>query len=334
MGCERPDFEVSCGHWSLAMLSLVRLLPLLVVGCSDYNFKDQSDVEEPGEPVDTASPPVVEEPVLTPLAVVTPGAVDLGLCGTAVTEVTVENQGDGPFDVTGIDTNSPSWTAAHDALPVTLLPGEVMVVALSGAAVDSTMVIETTDPENARLEVPLTGTADQPPTLSITNPSSGSTLDVGALTTFEAAVADDAGAADAVLLSWESDVDGVLDTSSADGLGVASFVWDGNVRSSGTHVVTLTATDTCGQQIAADVVVCQNEGYLAENLDLATWNFEGSAQWDSANNWVELTRPPRAVRNCSTSTTVDSANAQIEFDFGGGGTGPMASVSRPSMQVA
>lgn len=300
------------------MHSFVRLFPFLVVGCSDYNFKDQSEVEEPGELVDTASPPVVEEPGLTPLAVVTPGAVDLGLvCGTAVTEVTVENQGDGPFDVTGIDTNSPSWTASHDALPVTLLPGEVMVVALSGAAVDSTMVIETTDPENARLEVPLTGTADQPPTLSITSPASGSTLDVGALTTFEAAVADDAGPADAVLLSWESDVDGVLDTSSADGLGVASFVWDGNVRSSGTHVVTLTATDTCGQQITADVVVCQNEGYLADNLDLATWNFEGSAQWDRTNSWVELTRPTRGQSGTAfqTSTTVDSANVQIEFDF-------------------
>ncbi|MBO84095.1 MAG: hypothetical protein CL927_01955, partial [Deltaproteobacteria bacterium] len=81
--------------------------------------------------------------------------------------------------------------------------------------------------------------------------------------------------------------------------------------------VTLTATDTCGNAVTADVVVCQNEGYLAENLDLSTWNFEGSAQWDGTNGWVELTGPTRGQSGTAfqTSTTVDSSNVQIEFDF-------------------
>jgi hypothetical protein len=295
------------------------------MACSDYNFKGPGDVSEAGEIEDTAVPPVGEEPSGAPLAVVSPGAVDLGIvCGTGASDVTVENQGDRPLDVTSIDTNSPSWAATHDALPVTLGPGAQMVITVSGSAVDTTMAIETTDPAHPRLEVPLTATADAAPTVSITSPATGTTLDVGAITAFEASVADDAGAADAVSMSWTSDLDGLLDTSSADGAGVASFEWDGTARSAGTHVVTVTATDTCGNVAEADVVICQNEGYLAENLDLATWNFEGSASWDSGNNWVELTQPITTQSGTAfqTSSTVDSANVQIEFDFFvSGGTG-------------
>ena len=293
--------------------------------CSDYNFKDQADVEEPGVVDDSGTPPVVDDPEGAPLAVVSPGSVDLGIiCGTGLAEVTVDNDGDLPFDVTRIDTDSPSWSAVHDALPVTLEPGASLVISVSGAPVDSTLVIETTDPAHPELSVPLTATADAPPTLSITRPGTGSTLDVGAVTTFEAAVTDDAGPADAVLLSWESDVDGVLGTDSADGAGVATLSWDAAVRTSGPHVVTLTATDTCGNRTEADVVVCQNEGYLADSLDLATWNFEGSASWDSGNQWVELTPPAQNQSGTAfqTSSTVDASNVQIEFEFyASGGTG-------------
>jgi hypothetical protein len=260
-----------------------------------------------------------------PLAVARPGTVDLGVvCGTAPFELAVENDGDAAFDVTSIDTNSPSWTATHDTLPVTVGPGDRLVIALSGAPVDSTMVISTTDPAHSELSVPLTGTADAPATLAITNPATGSILDIGAVTTFEATVADDAGPADAVSLVWESDVDGVLGTGSADGAGVATMAWVADDRSSGTHVVSLSATDTCGNVTRADVVVCQNEGYLADSLDLATWNFEGTALWDSSNAWVELTSPLQTQSGTAfqTAATVDASNVQVEFDFfASGGTG-------------
>ena len=298
-----------------------RLMPLLCLGlaaCSDYNFKGTEAASEPGEDIDTAVPEVVEEPTGTPLAVVTPTSVDLGIvCGVGTTEVTIENQGDADFSVTRIDTNSPSWTAVHDTLPAVLAPGASMVVTVSGSAVDTTMVVETTDPAHSELSVPLTATADAPPTLAITNPATDTTIDVGASATFEAQVSDDAGPADAVSIAWVSDVDGLLSTASPDGTGITSFVWDGTARSSGTHVVTVTATDTCENTVEADVVVCQNEGYLAENLDLATWNFEGNATWDATNNWVELTKPLNTQSGTAfqTAATVDSANVQIEFDF-------------------
>ena len=213
----------------------VRMMLLLCLGlaaCSDYNFKGTEAPSEPGEAVDTAVPEVVEEPTGAPLAVVTPSSVDLGIvCGVGTTDVTIENQGDADFSVTHIDTNSPNWSAAHDALPAVLAPGASLVVTVSGSAVDTTMVIETTDPAHSTLQVPLTATADAPPSLAITNPATDTTIDVGASASFEAQVSDDAGPADAVSISWVSDVDGLLSTASPDGTGVARFVWDGNVRS-------------------------------------------------------------------------------------------------------
>mgnify|MGYP000064523693 FL=1 len=304
---------------------LVVLAPLTVVACSDYNFKDHGDISQPGEVTEDDPGTDTDPPVGTPIATVSPGSVDLGVvCGSGFSEVVVENVGDAELDVTRIDTDSPSWSAVHDTLPITLAPGDQLTISLSGAPVDTTMVIETTDPAHPELRVPLTGTADVAPTLTITSPTTGSVLDVGAVTTFEATVSDDAGPADAVSLEWVSDIDGVLGTDSADGSGVASLAWDANAQTSGSHVVTLTATDTCGNVTSADVVVCQNEGYLAENLDLATWNFEGHAHWDSANSWVRLTAPNTYESGTAfqTAATVDASNVQVDFDFyASGGTG-------------
>jgi len=297
----------------------------MAAACSDYNFKEHAALSDPGELEDTAAPVVDEPSVGAPNAVVSPSSVDLGIvCERGSAEVVVENDGDAELEVLAIDTNSPDWTATHDALPVRLGPGDQLVISLTGAPVDTTLRIATSDPAHPELTVPLTGTADQPPVLAITAPAADAVLDAGAVTTFSASVSDDSGPADSVRLLWESDVDGPLDTGSADGAGVATMVWDAAARSSGTHVVTLSATDTCGHTTQADVVVCQNEGYLADNLDLSTWNFEGSALWDSANSWVELTAPVNTQSGTAfqTAATVDAANVQVEFEFyASGGTG-------------
>jgi len=305
------------------MCAVVGLCLSSMMACSDYGFKDQGGLNAAGSSDTGTDPP--GDPVGAPLAVVSPGSVDLGVvCGVGFSDVTVENQGDADLTVTRIDTNHPGWAAAHDSLPVVLGPLETLTISLSGEAVDTELIIETDDPAHLELRVPLTATPDAPPTLSITDPSGGAVLEPGGVTRFHAEVSDDAGPADAVSLEWTSDVDGVLSTASADGSGVASMSWDAGVRTSGSHLVTLTATDTCGSVTEADVAVCQNEGYLADSLDLASWNFEGNAQWDSSNSWVQLTAPNPYESGTAfqTSATVDAANVQIEFEFyGSGGSG-------------
>ena len=292
--------------------------------CSDYGFKGQSEPSDAGDVVDTGEDEPAE-PVGAPLAVVSPNVVDLGVvCGVGTAEVIVENQGDADLKVTGIDTNHPDWSAAHDPLPKTLAPGATLAVTLQGEPVDTELVIQTDDPANPELRVPLSGTPDAPPTLSITNPVAGAVLEPGVVTDFQATVADDAGPAATVALEWRSDVDGLLSTDPADGAGVATLSWVAADRTSGGHVVTLSATDTCGNTVEADVTVCQNEGYLADSLDLSSWNFEGNAQWDSSNSWVQLTAPNTYESGTAfqTSATVDASNVQIEFEFyASGGTG-------------
>ncbi len=299
-------------------------LGLLASACSDYSFKDQSSLEA-GSTTDSAAPAPEDEPSPAPLAAVTPGAVDLGiLCTTGTDIVTVENQGDADLTVTRIDTNSPSWSASHAPLPAVLGPGDTFAIDLVGSAVSTTMVIETDDPANATLSVPLTGSPDEAPTVEIIDPLSGAVIPIGAETLFRASVADDAGPADGVSIAWTSDVDGLLGTGSADGAGVSSLDWRAADRSGGTHEVTITATDTCGNRATSSITVCQNEGYLAENLDLSTWNFEGTASWDAANGWVQLTVPTTNQSGTAfqTSATVDAANVQIEFSFyASGGSG-------------
>ena len=145
--------------------------------CSDYGFKSQADGSAAGDLVDTGED-APSEPSGAPLAVVSPSVVDLGVvCGVGTSEVIVENQGDADLNVTSVDTNHPDWSAAHDALPKMLAPGDTLAISLRGEPVDTELLIETDDPANPELRVPLSGTPDAPPTVSITDPAAGSVLE-------------------------------------------------------------------------------------------------------------------------------------------------------------
>lgn len=303
---------------SVARTTCAVSLVLMGAGCSDYHFKGNADVSEPGEVVDSGSISIDDDPVGAPLAVVSPGAVDLGVvCGSQTAEVTVGNDGDAALEVSAVTVDNSAFSVSHDPLPVTLQPGETLVLTVSGPGEAALVSVETTDPSHPTLEVPVSGELDLPPALSITGPADGSTLGVSSTTVFSATVSDDAGPADDVAIAWTSDVDGLLSNAGADGSGTTRFDWVASDRTSGTHTVTLSAVDTCGHRTEAQVVVCQNEGYLAENLDLATWNFEGDARFDSANGWVELTTPltDQSGTAFQTAATVDSTNVSVDFAF-------------------
>ena len=306
---------VSCACGAVALTGL---------SCSEYDLKAREEPDPGG--VDTGLPEeVIEEDDTAPLAAVSPEAVDLGVvCRAGSQEVTVENQGDAPLDVTSILAVGDGWTVVHADLPATLGPGETLPITVSGSAGEGQLFIETTDPEHPAFTVPLAAVADLPPTLEITTPTMDAILDIGVVTTFEAVVADDADAPEDVSLVWRSDVDGLLGNDPADAAGLAALAWSATDRTSGGHTVTLTATDSCENAVTAEVVLCQNEGYLADNLDLSTWNFEGNAAWITADSWVQLTTRGTGQSGTAfqTAASVDAANVQIEFDFyASGGTG-------------
>ncbi len=290
-------------HRALAALALL-------VGCSEYNLSEGKGPELGG---DTG--------VGTPDVEVSPDAiVEEGVCGAISRDLEVRNRGDADLDVLSI-TASGGWTVGAPGLPLTLAPGDAYPFTATGGGAGE-VVVETTDPDEGFVVVPLDTVPDQPPTLALVEPSNGAILDPGDRTV-EAVVADAEDASEQIALTWHSDVDGVFATGFANSSGTMAATWPA-ARSEGDHVLTVTATDTCGNAVSVDAGVCQQAGYDVDQLDISGWNFEGSATWDAANAWLHLTPALQGQVGTAfeTSTPVRADNVQIAFRFFiGNGTG-------------
>ncbi len=310
------------------------LLPLLAgvavasAGCSEYGIEPKK--EEPHFEEDNPTYPDVA---------VTPTAIDLGaLCPGVVggTEVEISNEGDADLNVRRIEIAGRGWSVGEVTLPATLAPDERLVVSVGGGPGDALLTVHTDDPDSPELEVPIVSVLDAPPTATIASPADGAVLPGDIVDPFVGYVTDDIDPADTLAVSWSSNVDGVLSTTPASAAGEAVLAWDPIGRSAGAHAVTLTATDSCGQAASDLVSFCQDQGYSADNLDLATWNFEGSALWDATNEWVELTS---ATYNQSgtafqTATPVSADNVSIAFRFFVSGGDGADGISLTALDVA
>lgn len=295
----------------MRMLTLLSLLQ----ACSDYNFKSTVDDQPAGEDTDVGIPDVAADPA----------ALDLGtVCAAGASEVAVLSQGDAPLTVISVSVLGSGWSLGDVTVPVELAPGERLVVPVLTSGGEATLLVETDDSDTPELSVPLAAGLDAAPPVSIDSPLDGEVLSPSTVSTFQASVGDDVDAPESLSLSWSSDVSGTLSTAPADSAGLASLGWDASALASGAHTVTLTATDACGNTAVDSVTICQNEGYIEDSVDLESWHFEGTALWDSANGWVQLTEPvtDQAGTAFQTSATVDADNVVIAFSFYvSGGTG-------------
>jgi len=247
----------------------------------------------------------------TPIASTNLTLIDLGVvCEGTEATFTVTNEGDGILLIEDIQIDG-DWELVSEVSEIA--EGGFAEFTLVGSS-NGSITLSTNDPNNPTLSVNLVASANQPPSLSLG--AIPPVLAPGASATFEANVADDQGAA-ALSMSWESDVDGVLSTDSPDAAGLASLAWDGASQTEGNHFMTVTATDECGLSVSESFSFCQNLGYSEETLDLTTWSFTGSANWDSTNDWLELTDNSRYIAGTAfqTSETVDSDNVSISFMF-------------------
>ncbi len=282
-----------------------------VTACSDYNVAGKSDPDAPGLAADP-----------TPAVVVEPAAVTLaGVCGTATTELVVINVGLAELDVYDVTVDGAAWSVDTSSLPLVLQPGSSTEVPVTAGPGGATLYVKTSDPDQPSLPVPADASADAAPDITITSPSDGAILPVGG-SSMSAVVADAEDDPSALEISWESDVDGIFAVAFADAAGTAVADWSG--RTAGLHTVTATVEDRCGNRSVSTVGVCQDEGYTADELDLAAWQFEGSAQWDATNNWLELTAlEPEVVGSAfATDSVVSGDNVEIRFSFYvGDGTG-------------
>lgn len=290
------------------------LLPLLAA-CSDYNIAGKGG-DNPGQDADEPRPGDVD---------VSPGSVDAGiLCTEGGATVAITNRGDGDLELTGLSTTSGAWTARSGLVPATLAPGERLDVGLSGGPGDDTLVVETDDPDEPIVNVPISSVPDAAPSLRITTPASGDVLPASGDVTLVAEVADDVDPDTALSVVWESDASGSIGAAAGDGGGVSTLPWTASDRSPGAQTLTASLLDSCGTTVTAEVEVCQQSGYDADNLDLSSWTFEGSASWDAANGWVELTPDATAQVGSAfqTGAATTGDNVSIAFAFyTGDGTG-------------
>lgn len=280
---------------------------LFALGCSDYDINEKADPA----PFDSGT-----GLSLFPDIELSPERLDLGVvCTEGGGEVEVTNVGDAELLVGEVSVSG-GWTLTEELPPTTLQPGESLTLSLVGSGA-GTLTVRSDDPDESTVEVPLSSTPNSAPEISWIAPGSGETLPVSGTTEFSASLSDDLDAPSALAVAWSSDVDGPLSTDPAGGDGIARLSWDAAVRSAGVHTVGLSVTDSCGASTEVSIGVCQDAGYLAEDLDLDTWHFEGDASWDSTNGWVQLTQPltDQSGTAFQTGSTVDADNVVIDFLF-------------------
>ena len=257
-----------------------------------------------------------------PDVVVDPESYSLaGICGSESTSLAVINVGLAPLDVFDVIVDGTGWSVDTSGLPASLDPGMSLELPVSAGPGTATLHVDTSDPDQSRVSVPAEATADEVPSISITSPIDGAILPVGG-SSLSATVADPEDALTALQVTWQSDIDGVFAVDFADASGVAAADWSG--RTAGPHTVTATVEDSCGNQAASAISVCQDEGYTADELDLSAWQFEGVAQWDTVNDWLQLTAADAYVVGSAfaTDSVVSGGNVEIRFNFYiGDGTG-------------
>jgi len=254
--------------------------------------------------------------------------INLGpICGgTDTTTLTIYNDGDDDLTVSGariVNDGLANWSVDRSTLPWVIASGDSHGVELDATTGTATLHLTTDVTGSTTMEVPLSATLDAAPTIDGSSLPDGEIIEVGSSEDFEVGLSDDS-TSTALTVSWESDVDGEMSEGAGESDDTASFAWDGISQTAGTHTITATVTDACGQTDSTTFTVCQDEGFSADQLDLSTWNFEGDANYDAANGWVEITTPQRYQGGSAYQTAATVSSGEIDISaliYVSGGSG-------------
>ena len=296
-------------HWWIGGLALL--------ACTEYEVNLKTEAVGPGEPEDTS--------VLTGELAVDPARIDATGCTDIGATVELSNVGAGSLSIYGIAVEGGvDWTVSSPDLPLDLGPGESHDLALVGQLGSGVLVILSDDPVQPRVTVPLSTAEDGPPTVEIVAPAHDSIIDIGTDLELLGRVGDDSDSPENLAVEWVSSLDGVVGSPVADAAGEVRTAWASPDRAGGPHQLTFSATDTCGNTASTDITLCQQAGYTTDEYDIALWHFEGSAQWDTSNNWLQLTHVDNNLVGSAFQTanpvTGDAVSIRFQF-FIGNGTG-------------
>jgi hypothetical protein len=311
-------------RWRLTTFMMIPHLGI-APGCSEYKLESEAATSAADSAAPDRSTPPDSGDILLPDILVDPSSISIaGLCAETSREVHISNTGSAPLTITNLSLTDPSWNLGEPTPPFAIAPSATKVLHLSGTPGDSELIIESDDPDEPMVRVPLLAAGDIPPDIRITSPSDGAVLAQGEDTALTATVTDAEDPLNSLTLQWTSSLDGLLSTEPAASDGVATVAWPASDRAVANHTITLQATDSCGQTATDAVSICQQDQNTYDEIDLLDWHFEGAARWDEDNAWLELTTPdPYLVGSAfETSVLIDGSEVSIDFLFYiGDGTG-------------
>ncbi len=316
----------------------------LAPGCSDYALNHRFTETAPGEskepvehvPLPTPDPTDIDEPAgeppprpaapaTIPDIVTDPLELALrGFCAEDTRDVSVRNRGDAPLTVTAIRLTGAGWSMAPVTLPFVLDPGQASPLHLTTTGGEGMLEIESDDPDQPLVRLPLSATPNAPPIATITAPTDGLVVAEGGALELRGLVSDDLDPPESLGIAWTASVEGPLGSDPAGPDGIVAFAWPAAARGVGDQTVTLTATDSCGLPAVDSAPLCQDGTITFDALTLPGWHFEGESYIESATGWLVLTEDARDVVGTAfeTSRPIDGDNVILEFRFYiGGGTG-------------
>ena len=281
------------------------MLALLSLACTDYNL--YSDKEQ--DPIDQHPDILVE-----------PEAVDVGIvCDTQETSLWIYNHGNIDLTVEALEIQAleilgGDWELVNAPTPFTIAPAGYREIHLKAGAGEAVLNIQSDDPEDTITSIPLLAAVDQPPSLEIITPYEGQVLT--GTHVFEAYVADDVDDPEWLMSQWHSSVDGMFSSDYPKPDGTLEAVWTQS-HASGVHSIRVMVLDSCGNSSEEIFWVCQQMEESSTEIDISTWAFEGTARWDEANDWIELTNlgTYEAGSAFAVSEAVSGAQVDIEFSF-------------------
>ncbi|MCP4868045.1 MAG: LamG domain-containing protein [Proteobacteria bacterium] len=154
-----------------------------------------------------------------------------------------------------------AWTSNVDGVIFEGLPdddeGNTLVQWDDPSGGDHSITLRVTDIDGATVEVSVEVTVvdDQPPLCTITSPTGKAVLDSTQPLLLQGQVDDDKDDLDTLAIEWASDVDGVLDTTPANEVGVVGAEV---AISASNHELSLTVTDSSGLECTDVVYIVTN----------------------------------------------------------------------------